>query len=254
MTASLQDPEGLALELNEDFSKHLKSLKGKFLDNVGAYLKFIDLYGTHFMDKVDFGGRIVMKTISSVSTYTAINEDIMIKGGSIFHAKENITNHAEKSSYQTKYNSMIKVYGGNPDLIQHVVNDKMTEEWEKTVAHKPIAIRVTFLPITELIEDKQIKKELASAIFFCANYVKAQGILHMQKTLDNEMNNNNWNSREYYYRYIHPDKYDGLEDLKTIEDYTKFPNLDSILARLITAYNYFRTDKSKYNFFNINLC
>lgn len=120
-----------------------------------------DTFGTHFLDSVDLGGKMIYEaTIDESSQETMKESGVSVKaeveasafgfsGGASTSVNSN--SKSSNSNSNSNINSVVKVFGGIPPEAG-AMSDEGFGQWAATIRDHPMPVRYTLSPIWELKE------------------------------------------------------------------------------------------------------
>ncbi|XP_043940838.1 perforin-1-like [Protopterus annectens] len=176
-------------ELKEQFHEMLKSLPTTYTAQTKSqYRELIDIYGTHYIRKVELGGRV--KDVTAVKTCEValdgmtndeVKDCLGVEAHAVYgpvkaSAKYNKCNQLKRKNldsvnFSEKYSERISdIIGGNifetADLLFLSPNDKSAfQTWLPSLPEHPGIIHYSLSPLSKLVYfDETIKNNLAKAI------------------------------------------------------------------------------------------
>jgi hypothetical protein len=156
-TVTLKQP--IELAFNPNFASAIKALPAKTMspDDENQWIKFYEMYGTHYVKKVFFGGikRLTTLIDSGVQKDSRMNESdwsaaLRAKFDGVFYIPSANTISKEKlQAFTTHCNTPTKLTVGGDLRIDD------WEHWTATVDNNPAPIRTLLGPISELFDDDE---------------------------------------------------------------------------------------------------
>ncbi|XP_059159772.1 perivitellin-2 67 kDa subunit-like [Physella acuta] len=154
-----------------------KKLNVTFESNPDIYYKFIEIYGTHYWSRANFGGYVKMvcettKEYFESSTQTEIEANaqatfvVMVGGGG------GTGKGSASQSYTSNTKTSIKFYGGDPNVL---AKDGFAK-WQPTVDSDPWLFSGRLKPISDLFKNATKKAEMVKAVknYLIKNYILEQ--------------------------------------------------------------------------------
>ena len=162
-----------ALHLNETFRQAVSQLPTTATHDYLEYLTFIDDFGTHTANMVQFGGLFHHRYSIAKSTYESMVQsggNVALEAKGAFAAK--YQNERKNSQFQefSDISEFSDFCGGTP-------KDKIND-WFGTIQDNPVPIHLELLPLYDLLdsytfpEDDQISKKRALLTIVTQNYLE----------------------------------------------------------------------------------
>ncbi|XP_043942862.1 perforin-1-like [Protopterus annectens] len=186
-------------ELKEQFHEMLKSLPTTYTAHTKPqYQELIDIYGTHYIRKVELGGRV--KDVTAVKTCEVAldgmtNDEVKdclgveahavygpVKASAKYNECHQLkTKNLHSANFSEKYSERISdIIGGNiyetADLLFPSPNDKSAfKTWLSSLPEHPGIVHYSLSPLSKLVySDETIKNNLAEAI---TEYITEKAII-----------------------------------------------------------------------------
>ncbi|XP_063062629.1 perforin-1-like [Engraulis encrasicolus] len=172
--------------LSLEFRRHIQSLPAEYTyETEYLYNRFIDTYGTHYIQKVRLGGRLrrltsIRSCLATVNGYSAEQAKDCIKTGldigfghvdasaTTRNCKSLLENVDTQTQSQLSYLSHItEVVGGIkwPGEVSLSKNDSTEyRSWTKSLTKVPDLISYSLLPLHELVVDETIRENVKEAV------------------------------------------------------------------------------------------